>query len=61
MNLIAVGLVGWLVWLNYAWRRRNQTDDMDMAGGTKFKRFIALAALSILALGILSHLMFGIS
>lgn len=56
MNLVAVGLVGWLAWLNHSWHRQNQAKAMDMAEGGKIKKGIALAALGVVAIGIAVHL-----
>ena len=56
MNLVAVGLVGWLAWLNHSWHRQNKMEDMDMAGGGKIKKIIAVTALGSLAVGIATHL-----
>ena len=56
MNLVAVGLVGWLAWLNHAWHRENQAEAMDMAGGGKIKKAVAVAALAILIVGIMVNL-----
>jgi uncharacterized protein len=56
MNLVAVGLVGWLAWLNHAWHRENQAEAMDMAGGGKIKKAVAVAALAILVVGIMVNL-----
>jgi hypothetical protein len=56
MNLVAVGLVGWLAWLNHSWHQHNQMEDMDMAGGGKIKKIIAVTALGSLAVGIATHL-----
>lgn len=60
MNLVAVGLVGWLAWLNHAWHRENQAEAMDMAGGGKIKKAVAVAALAILVVGIMVNLYFTI-
>jgi uncharacterized membrane protein YraQ (UPF0718 family) len=56
MNLVAVGLVGWLTWLNHAWHRKNQAEAMDMEGGGGIKKAVAVAALGILAVGIVVNL-----
>lgn len=56
MNLVAIGLVGWLSWLNHAWHQHNQEEAMDMAGGGKIKKIIAVTALGALAVGIAVHL-----
>jgi uncharacterized membrane protein YraQ (UPF0718 family) len=56
MNLIAAGLVGWLAWLNHSWHRQNKEEAMEMAGGSKVKKTIALSALGALAVGIIIHL-----
>ena len=57
MNLVAIGLVGWLSWLNHAWHRHNQKEAMDMAGGGKIKKIIAVTALGALGVGIAVHLL----
>ena len=59
MNVAAVGLVGWLSWLNRSWHRHNE--GMDMGGGSKIKKFITFAALGILAVGIVVHLFLAIN
>ena len=56
MNLAGVALVAWLAWLNHAWHRHNQSGEMDMAGGGKIKKWIAIAALAAVAVGIAVHL-----
>ena len=56
MNVVAMGLVGWLSWLNRSWHRRNEEEEMEMAGGGRTKKIIALTALSILGVGIIIHL-----
>lgn len=56
MNVVAMGLVGWLSWLNHSWHRRNEEEEMDMAGGGRTKKIIALTALGILGVGIIIHL-----
>ena len=56
MNLVAVVLVAWLAWLNHAWHRHNQSGEMDMAGGGKIKKWIAIAALAAVVIGIAVHL-----
>ena len=52
MNLVAVGMVGWMGWLNHAWHRKNQAEAMDMAGGGRIKKAVAVTALGALAIGI---------
>ena len=52
MNLAALGLVGWLAWLNRSWHRHNEAMDMDMGGEGKIKRIAAVSALIILAIGV---------
>jgi hypothetical protein len=56
MNLVAVGLVSWLSWLNHSWHRRNDDPAMEMDGGSKLKRTAALSALGALAAGIIIHI-----
>jgi len=56
MNLVAVGLVAWLSWLNHSWHRHNKKEAMEMAGGGSVKKIITWSALSILAVGIIIHL-----
>ena len=56
MNLVAVGLVGWLSWLNHAWHRHNKEAEMDMAGGGRIKKAVAVTALGTLAIGIIVNL-----
>lgn len=56
MNLVALGLVGWLSWLNHAWHLENQAEAMDMAGGGRIKKTVAAAALAILVVGIMVNL-----
>ena len=55
MNVAAVGLVGWLAWLNHSWHRHNQEKAMDMGGGW-IKKTLAWTALAIVAAGIGVHL-----
>jgi hypothetical protein len=57
MNLAAVGLVGWLSWLNRAWHRRNEESSMEMAGGGKLKKAAAFTALAVLAVGLFVHVL----
>jgi len=53
MNLAALGLAGWLSWLNRSWHRRNDAEAMEMAGGGRVKTVMAWTALVILAIGII--------
>jgi uncharacterized membrane protein YraQ (UPF0718 family) len=55
MNLAALGLVGWLAWLNRIWHRRNQAAAMDMGGG-RIKKTAAWIAVGVLSIGIFTHL-----
>jgi hypothetical protein len=57
MNVVALGLVGGLVWLNRSWHRHNKEEAMDMGGGGRAKKIIALTALGMLALGIVVHIL----
>ncbi len=59
MNLIAVGLVGWLAWLNHSWHRRNKEEAMEMGGG-KIKKTAAWIALSVLFFGIIIHIVLAV-
>jgi hypothetical protein len=56
MNLVALGLVGWLSWLNHTWHLENQAEAMDIAGGGRIKKTVAAAALAILVVGIMVNL-----
>ncbi len=56
MNLVAVGLAGWLSWLNRSWHRHNKEEAMEMAGGGKLKKAVAWTVLAALAAGITIHL-----
>jgi uncharacterized membrane protein YraQ (UPF0718 family) len=56
MNIVAVGLVVGLSWLNHCWHRRNEEESMEMASGGKIKKMTALIALTVLAVGIAAHL-----
>ena len=56
MNLVALGVIGWLSWLNYSWLRHNKAEAMEMAGGGKIKKTAALIALGIIAVGNAIHL-----
>jgi uncharacterized membrane protein YraQ (UPF0718 family) len=56
MNLVGIGLAGWLSWLNHSWHSRNKEETMQMAGGGKIKKTIAFVALGVLAGGIIIHL-----
>jgi hypothetical protein len=55
MNLAALGLVGWLVWLNRSWHRRNKEMAMDMGGG-RIKKIVARIAVCVLSIGIVTQL-----
>lgn len=57
MNLVALGLVGWLSWLNHVWHRQNKQAEMNMAGGGRIKKPVAVTALGILAIGIIVNLL----
>jgi hypothetical protein len=57
MNLIAVGLVAGLSWLNRSWHRHNDEASMEMAGGGRLKKAAARTALVVLAVGIIIHLL----
>jgi uncharacterized membrane protein YraQ (UPF0718 family) len=59
MNMAALGLVGAMSWLNRAWHRNNEEQAMDMAGGGKVKKIVALTALGAMALGVVIHLVWG--
>lgn len=56
MNLVALGLVAGLTWLNRSWRRQNQEKAMDMAGGRGIKKTIAFMAVGVLAVGLAVNL-----
>jgi len=56
MNMVAIALVGCLAWLNHSWQRHNKEKVMDMSGGGRTKKVIALSALGLLAAGIFIHL-----
>jgi nicotinamide riboside transporter PnuC len=56
---IAVGLAGWLAWLNHSRHRRNKEEAMEMGGG-KIKKTAAWIALSILFLGIIIHIVLAV-
>lgn len=58
LNVVAVGLVGWLGWLNYSWRRRNKKSAMKIGGGI-IKKTVARIALVTLGTGIIIHLVFA--
>jgi uncharacterized membrane protein YraQ (UPF0718 family) len=57
MNLIALGLVGWLTWLNHSWHRHHEEESMDMNGEGWVKKTVALTALGALAFGVITHLL----
>lgn len=59
MNLVALGMVGGFSWLNHTWHRENQAEDMDMAGGGRIKKVVAVTALVAMAVGIVIHLVWG--
>ena len=61
MNLVAVGFVGWLSWLNYSWHRHNEEEAMEMAGGGKIKKAMAFIALGTIAVGITIHLLLTVT
>jgi uncharacterized membrane protein YraQ (UPF0718 family) len=61
MNLVAVGFVGWLSWLNYSWHRHNKEEAMEMAGGGKIKKAMAFIALSTITVGITIHLLLTVT
>jgi len=56
MNLVAIGLVGWLAWLNHSWHRRHEEESMDMGGKGWIKKTVALTALGALTVGVVVHL-----
>ena len=56
MNLVALGMVGWLSWLNRVWLRQNKQAEMDMEGGGRVKNAVAVMALGTLAIGIIVNL-----
>jgi uncharacterized membrane protein YraQ (UPF0718 family) len=56
MNLIALGLVGWLAWLNHSWHRHHEEESMDMNGEGWVKKTVALTALGALTVGVVVHL-----
>lgn len=61
MNLVAVGFVGWLSWLNYSWHRHNKEEAMEMADGGKIKKALAFIALSTITVGITIHLLLTVT
>jgi uncharacterized membrane protein YraQ (UPF0718 family) len=61
MNLVAVGFVGWLSWLNYSWHRHNKEEAMEMADGGKIKKAMAFIALSTITVGITIHLLLTVT
>jgi hypothetical protein len=61
MNLVAVGFVGWLSWLNYSWHRYNKEEAMEMADGGKIKKAMAFIALSTITVGITIHLLLTVT
>lgn len=56
MNLAALVLVGWLSWLNHAWNRHSESEDMDMGGTGSIKKTLSWTAVAILVAGIGVHL-----
>jgi hypothetical protein len=55
MNMVALGLVGVMAWLNHAWHRNNEAMDMDMGGG-RFKKIMARVAVVVVLAGLALHL-----
>ena len=56
MNIAAVALAGWLAWLNHAWHRRNEAEEMDMGGDGPVKKTLSWTAVAVLGVGIGVHL-----
>jgi hypothetical protein len=61
MNLIAIGLAGWLAWLNRSWHRSHKKEsmDMDMGGEGRVKKILARTALGALSMGVILHVFMG--